>query len=231
MPVIGSWPQIGSSLSQARVSLQTQTQTLLCSRLVLLKRRETFFVGSVRGVRGSRPPPSVNDLTLKPGLTLVKGEDLLRQLEQERRQLRKKSEEELQTTRTDERPVQDKNLSKASTATKQQKDEMSKSSPKKKTKEVAEVDGNQFEVLNKIICPLLDVPYDDQLEMKTERHVNLVRRLSKFSAFVRKPQTAAIVKSDVLTEYRSKDEFGIQRVSDFLLFRAVVLNKVYKISF
>ena len=228
MPVIGSWPQIGSSLSQARVSLQTQTQTLLCSRLVLLKRRETFFVGSVRG---SRPPPSVNDLTLKPGLTLVKGEDLLRQLEQERRQLRKKSEEELQTTRTDERPVQDKNLSKASTATKQQKDEMSKSSPKKKTKEVAEVDGNQFEVLNKIIFPLLDVPYDDQLEMKTERHVNLVRRLSKFSAFVRKPQTAAIVKSDVLTEYRSKDEFGIQRVSDFLLFRAVALNKVYKISF
>jgi hypothetical protein len=57
------------------------------------------------------------------------------------------------------------------------------------------------------------MPYDDQLKLKAERHQSLVKRLVKLSPPTGVPQTAPIVPSDVLTEYRGKDEFGIQRVS------------------
>ena len=150
----------------------------------------------------------------------MKGEDFLRQLEDERRQLRKKSFVEPKLHK-DERSAQDtKRRPLPASTSSHPKSEISNFPKKKKDQEAREPDlreSNQFDVLNKIICPLLDVPYEEQLKTKTDRHLNLIRRLSKFSAFVRKPQTAPTIKSDVLTEYRSRDEFGIQRVSFYRL--------------
>ncbi len=71
---------------------------------------------------------------------------------------------------------------------------------------------NQFQLLNQIICPLLEVPYEEQLEMKTKKHKNILSRLDRLTPQSKMAYSGRIIPSDTLTEYRTKDEFGIQKV-------------------
>jgi hypothetical protein len=71
---------------------------------------------------------------------------------------------------------------------------------------------NQFQLLNQIICPLLEVPYEEQLEMKTKKHKNILSRLDRLTPQSKMAHSGRIIPSDTLTEYRTKDEFGIQKV-------------------
>jgi hypothetical protein len=49
--------------------------------------------------------------------------------------------------------------------------------------------------------------------MKTDRHERLLERLSAVSPNSRNVSRAGIVPSESLAEYRSFDEFGIQKVT------------------
>ena len=71
---------------------------------------------------------------------------------------------------------------------------------------------NQFQILNQIICPLLEVPYEEQLELKSQKHDDLVARLSRLNSHSRPANSGRMIRSDVLVEYRTRDEFGIQKV-------------------
>jgi hypothetical protein len=71
---------------------------------------------------------------------------------------------------------------------------------------------NQFQLLNQIICPLLEVPYEEQLEMKTKKHKNILSRMDRLTPQSKMAYSGRIIPSDTLTEYRTKDEFGIQKV-------------------
>lgn len=91
---------------------------------------------------------------------------------------------------------------------------------------------NQFEILNQVICPLFEMPYEDQLEMKSRTHSDLLARLGKVLPNAKVRSRGKIISSDVLTEYRSKDEFGIQKVKkfgtfSFAIFESDVNNFIY----
>ena len=78
---------------------------------------------------------------------------------------------------------------------------------------------NQFEILNQVICPLFEMPYEEQLEAKSKAHADFLARLGKVLANGKVKNQCKIISSDVLTEYRSKDEFGIQKVIRIRSFR------------
>jgi hypothetical protein len=73
---------------------------------------------------------------------------------------------------------------------------------------------NQFEILNQVICPLFEMPYEEQLELKSKTHQDLLARLGKVLPNAKVRSRGKVVSSDVLTEYRTKDEFGIQKVKN-----------------
>ncbi len=85
---------------------------------------------------------------------------------------------------------------------------------------------NQFEILNQVICPLFEMPYEEQLEMKSRTHTDLLARLGKILLNAKVRSQGKIISSDVLTEYRSKDEFGIQKVKNGTFSFTIIENDV-----
>ena len=194
-------------------------------------------MGGLRGIRGSRKPDQLQptDTLAQGGITLIKGEDLLKQLEAERNQLRSSKHNIANQQKEEEQKFDVK--SKASIAEVKQS-RFPKPQPKSNflkegnTNKLMVTSDNQYEVLNQVICPLFNLPYEEQLKLKDDLHVNIVRRLHNLSAGAKICKPGKINPSDVLTEYRTKDEFGIQRVkifSKFLKCVALGSNSIEKI--
>ena len=226
---------------------------------------DALSIGGLRGVRGSRlidPEARGSPMAASsPGIKIVQGDELLRELERERKQLRielLKSKDTFsaansyqpkkESSHPKTRPVKEEyqakvynknnfvNLESSKSAqrreffhqlnkTKAQSDQNStektfkqKFIPKalkigSEIEEPIDVTAeNQFEILNDIMCPLLEMPYEEQVAIKSRKHEEFMTRLLKQAPSSSRKKMGTIITSEVLTEYRNKDEFGIQKV-------------------
>ena len=229
-----------------------------------MRRYDAQSFGGLRGVRGSRlinPEARGSPMAASsPGIKIVQGDELLRELERERKQLRNeltkskdtfaantyhpKKESFQSKTRAVKDEYQPKvynknnfvNLESSKSAqrrelfhqlnkTKSQSDQHSteKTSKQKFIPKALKIGSeieepivvtaeNQFEILNDIMCPFLEMPYDEQVAIKTRKHKEFLTRLLKQAPSSSGKKMGTIITSEVLTEYRNKDEFGIQKV-------------------
>ena len=230
-----------------------------------MRRYDAQSFGGLRGVRGSRlinPEARGSPMAASsPGIKIVQGDELLRELERERKQLRNeltkskdtfaantyqpKKESFHSKTRAAKDEYQPKvynknnfaNLESSKSAkrrelfhqlnkTKAQSDQQHSTEKTFKQKFIpkalkigSEIEEpivvtaeNQFEILNDIMCPFLEMPYDEQVAIKTRKHKEFLTRLLKQAPSSSGKKMGTIITSEVLTEYRNKDEFGIQKV-------------------
>ena len=230
-----------------------------------MRRYDAQSFGGLRGVRGSRlinPEARGSPMAASsPGIKIVQGDELLRELERERKQLRNeltkskdtfaantyqpKKESFQSKTRAVKDEYQPKvynknnfvtlesskaaqrrelfhQLNKTKSQSDQQHSTEKTSKPKfipKALKIGSEIEEpivvtaeNQFEILNDIMCPFLEMPYDEQVAIKTRKHKEFLTRLLKQAPSSSGKKMGTIITSEVLTEYRNKDEFGIQKV-------------------
>ena len=230
-----------------------------------MRRYDAQSFGGLRGVRGSRlinPEARGSPMAASsPGIKIVQGDELLRELERERKQLRNeltkskdtfaantyrpKKESFQSKTRAVKDEYQPKvynknnfvNLESSKSAqrrelfhqlnkTKAQSDQQLSTEKTSKQKFIpkalkigSEIEEpivvtaeNQFEILNDIMCPFLEMPYDEQVAIKTRKHKEFLTRLLKQAPSSSGKKMGTIITSEVLTEYRNKDEFGIQKV-------------------
>ena len=230
-----------------------------------MRRYDAQSFGGLRGVRGSRlinPEARGSPMAASsPGIKIVQGDELLRELERERKQLRNeltkskdtfaantyqpKKESFQSKTRAVKDEYQPKvynknnfvNLESSKSAqrrelfhqlnkTKSQSDQQHSTEKTSKPKFIpkalkigSEIEEpivvtaeNQFEILNDIMCPFLEMPYDEQVAIKTREHKEFLTRLLKQAPSSSGKKMGTIITSEVLTEYRNKDEFGIQKV-------------------
>ena len=230
-----------------------------------MRRYDAQSFGGLRGVRGSRlinPEARGSPMAASsPGIKIVQGDELLRELERERKQLRNeltkskdtfaantyhpKKESFNSKTRAVKDEYQPKvynknnfaNLESSKSAqrrelfhqlnkTKSQSDQQHSTEKTSKQKFIpkalkiaSEIEEpivvtaeNQFEILNDIMCPFLEMPYDEQVAIKTRKHKEFLTRLLKQAPSSSGKKMGTIITSEVLTEYRNKDEFGIQKV-------------------
>ncbi len=84
------------------IFFQRRIQKFLCSKL-LLSGNDVLNNGPVRKIRGGRLPPAGAGQELKPGpgISVMKSEELLKQLEEERRRLWKNSPKQNQDASKD----------------------------------------------------------------------------------------------------------------------------------